>query len=78
MPRPGARSIFMPQQIRPDLVLRVASTRARLAVQRLHAHALHERAHAAAADLVAFPAQQSRQHPCTGKRKLWSPPFLQP
>jgi len=64
----GPLDLQATQQIRPDFVLRVAATRVRLAVQRLDAHALHQRAHATATNFMAFPAQQARQHPCSGKR----------
>jgi hypothetical protein len=51
-------------------VLRIASARVRLAVQRLDTHALHQRAHAPAANLVSLATQQARQHPRSRKRKL--------
>ncbi|MCQ0029332.1 hypothetical protein [Burkholderia glumae] len=55
-----ARSIFMPRsRYAPDLVPSVAPARVRLAVQRLDAHARHQPAHAATANLVAIPAHQS-------------------
>ncbi len=66
----GVLDLHAAQQVRPDLVLCVATARVRLAVQRLHAHAFHQRAHATATHFMAFPAQQARRHPCPGKRKL--------
>ncbi len=66
-----ARSIFR-QRSRYGQLLCCALRRLvfRLAIQRLHAHALHQRAHATAPHFTAFPAQQARKHPCVGKRKL--------
>ncbi|KGD45405.1 hypothetical protein DO72_5942 [Burkholderia pseudomallei] len=52
----GPVDLHAAQQVRPDLVLRVAAARVRLAVQRFHAHALHQCAHTPAADFMAFPA----------------------
>ncbi|AKK24782.1 hypothetical protein MB84_28720 (plasmid) [Pandoraea oxalativorans] len=68
-----ALALHAAQQVRQDLVRCVAPTRGRLAVQRLYAHTLHERVHAAAANLVALPAQQARRHLRTGERKLHVP-----
>jgi hypothetical protein len=48
----------------------VLAARVGLAVQRLDAHAPHQRAHVPAADLDALQAQQVAQHAAAGKRVL--------
>ena len=51
------------QQVRIDLVGRVPFARVGLAVQRLDAHALHQRGHVPAPDFKAFAVEHVAQHP---------------
>jgi hypothetical protein len=66
-----ARSMASPRSsVREHRVRRVLLARVGLAVQRLDAHAPHQRAHVPAADLDALQAQQVAQHAAAGKRVL--------
>ena len=58
-----ARSIVeLAQQVRIDLVGRVLLARVGLAVQRLDAHAPHQRGHVPAPDLEALAVEHVAQH----------------
>jgi hypothetical protein len=66
-----ARSMAQPAQgVREHRVRRVLLARVGLAVQRLDAHAPHQRAHVPAADLDALQAQQVAQHAAARERVL--------
>jgi hypothetical protein len=58
------------QRVREHRVRRVLLARVGLAVQRLDAHAPHQRAHVPPADLDALQAQQVAQHAAAGERVL--------
>src|SRR5512135_310883 len=66
----GTLDFELAQQVRVHLVARVLLARVWLAVQRLDAHAPHQRGHVLAADLEALAVEHVAQHPTARKRTL--------
>ncbi len=63
----GAIDLEPAQQVRIDLVGRVLLARVGLAVQRLDAHALHQRGHVPAPDVEALAVEHVAQHAAAGE-----------